>query len=144
LLYATVLTVPRRTPQDRPVSATITVKHPVLTKIGVYFPPGCAGEVKVAIFYGRLQVWPAKEGVWVAGDALTVWDEPFWELPHKETDLRVVGCSPEADYDHGIHFYLVAMSRAVGLWMLAMARLSSLLEALITRLIGVPAAVAGR
>jgi len=73
-----------------------------------------------------------------------VWDEPFWDLPHKETDLRVVGCSPEADYDHDIHFYFVAVPRAIGLWMLATARLVQLLEAFITRLIGVPAAIARR
>jgi len=144
MLYATVLTVPKGTPEDRPVETTITVKHPVLTKIGVYFPPGPAGLVKVAIFYGRLQVWPAKEGEWVAGNATMVWDEPFWELPHKETDLRIVGCSPEAEYDHNIHFYLIAVPRAVGLWMIATARLASLLEALITRIIGAPASIAGR
>jgi len=62
MLYPKSLTIPANTPSDKPVETTIVIKDPVVTRLGVHFPAGCHALVHVAVFYGRLQIWTAKEG----------------------------------------------------------------------------------
>jgi len=138
VLYQRSLSVPANTSSAAPVETTIVVKHPVVTRLGVRFPRGCAGMVEAAVFYGKLQIWPAKEGEWASGDDVTIWDEPFFELPDRETTLTLKGCSPNTSYEHTLRFYIIALSRAVALWMTAIARFVRLLESIIERLIGIP------
>jgi len=144
MLYQKTLTVPANTPIDAPAETTIVVKHPVVTRLGVHFPPGCMGMVWVAVFYGRLQIWPSKEGEWLRGEAVTTWDEPFIELPEKETTLTLKGYSPNTWYDHDVTFYIIALPRTVALWMMVVARLAQLLEAFLTRVVGLPVPAAVR
>jgi len=123
MLYTKTLTVPKNTPTTTPQETTIVIKDPVVTKLGVHFPPGCAGMVSVAVFYGKLQIWPSKEGNWVHGDNITIWDEPFFELPEKETTLTLKGYSPKTSYDHDITFYIIAHEKVIALWMKGIAKL---------------------
>jgi len=138
LLYQKTLNVPADTPSDAPIETTIVVKDPVVVRLGAFFPPGCAGMVKVAVFYGKLQIWPSKEGEWLRGDSTTIWGEPFFELPEKETTLTLKGCSPNTWYDHDVTFYIVALPRIVALWMIGISRLVAFLEGIFARLIGIP------
>jgi len=123
MLYTKTLTVPKNTSTVAPKEATIVVKHPVITKLGVNFPSGCTGMVSVAVFYGKLQIWPSKKGEWVSGDDVTIWDELFFELPEKETTLTLKGYSPNTSYDHDITFYIIAQERVIALWMKGIAKL---------------------
>jgi len=144
VLYQKTLTVPANTPATAPVETTIVVKHPVIIRLGVHFPPGCAGMVRVAVFYGKLQIWPAKEGEWVSGDAVTIWGEPFLELPERETTLTLKGHSPGTSYDHTITFYFIALQRRIALWMVAFSQLVRLLENIFSRLLGIPVVTTSR
>jgi len=137
MLYQKTLTVPANTPSDAPVETTIVVKDPVIVRLGVFFPPGCAGMVKVAVFYGRLQIWPSKEGEWLRGDGTTIWGEPFFELPEKETTLTLKGCSPNTLYNHDVTFYIIALPRHVALWMIGISRLVAALETFLAELVGI-------
>jgi len=128
LLYTKSLTVPANTPSTSPKEDTIVIKHPVVTRLGVLFPAGCHALVRVAIFYGKLQIWPHKEGEWLQGDDVVIWDEPFFELPEKETTLRLVGWNEDDGYAHTPIFYIVAHERAIALWMATLSRLVSLFE----------------
>jgi len=123
MLYTKTLTIPANTPSVSPVETTVVVKDPVIVRLGVFFPPGCAGMVKVAVFYGKLQIWPSKKGKWVSGNNVTIWDEPFFELPEKETTLTLKGYSPNTSYDHDITFYIIAQERVIALWMKGIAKL---------------------
>jgi len=137
MLYTKTLAIPANTPSDSPVETTIMVKHPVITRLGVHFPLGCVGMVKGAVFYGVLQIWPSKEGEWLKGDDVTIWDEPFFELPEKETTLILKGCSPNTSYDHNVTFYIIALPRVIALWMVALSSLVKLLETFFTKLVGI-------
>jgi len=128
MLYQKTFNVPASTPSDAPVETTIVVKHPVVTKLGVHFPAGCHALVRVAVFYGKLQIWPHKEGEWLRGDDITIWDEPFFELPEKETTLTLKGWNEDDTYKHTPIFYIIAHERDIALWMIALSRLAKLLE----------------
>jgi len=123
MLYQVSLTIPANTPADRPAITTIEIEEPYLQKIGVHFPAGCVGMVKAVIFYGNLQLWPAKEGEWVSGDDITIWDTPYIRLPEKPTKLICKGCSPGTTYDHRITFYFIALPKEYVVWMKALGRL---------------------
>jgi len=137
MLYTKSLPIPANTPSDKPKEDTILIKHPVITRLGVHFPSGCVGKVKVAVFYGKLQIWPSKEGEWVSGDDITIWDEPLFELPEKETTITLKGCSPNTSYDHDVTFYIIALPRTIALWMVGLSRLVRLLETFFVKLVGV-------
>ena len=111
MLYQRTLLIPANTPANTPVEATIVIKHPVISKISVHFPWGCADLASVAIFYGDLQLWPAKECEWVKGDDRTITDEPFFEMPEAETTLRLRGYSVDIVNQHSPVFYFVAIQR---------------------------------
>jgi len=116
LLYHFDLTVPAGRPAERPIEKRVVVKHPVLHKVGVYFPPGPTMLVYVAIFYGDLQVWPAKEGKWARGEDLYYEDTLNYELPEKETTLTLKGYAPNTGFDHTVYFYLYCVERPFALW----------------------------
>jgi len=138
MLYQVSLTVPANTPSDKPVETRIIIKHPVITKLGVLFPRGCMGMVHASVYYGDMQLWPAKEGEWIKGEGTTVWDEPFLPLPEERTKLRLLGCSPGTAYDHTITFYIIALPRVIALWMIAVSRLTRLFEIFLAKLMRPP------
>jgi len=108
MLYPFTLKVPAGTPIDKPAERIVEIPKPLWEKVYVYFPPGCAGLVEVAIFYGLEQLWPAPEAEWVAADAITIEDTPMIELPEVPCPLRLKGVSPKATYDHQIKFGIAA------------------------------------
>lgn len=111
MLYQRTLLIPANTLEATPAEATIVIKHPVVSRIKVHVTDGCMGFVKVAVFYGDLQLWPAKEGEWLSGNDIIVEDEPYFEMPEAETKLRLLGVSPTTWFDHPIYLYITAIRR---------------------------------
>jgi len=89
------------------------------------------------VFYGRLQIFPAKAGEWITGDDEKVVDNIRIYLPHKPTRFRCVACSPEAAYDHTIYFGFEAVEEVVPIWLRRLFRFIDKLEKALRRLIGV-------
>ena len=111
MLYQRTLLIPANTPEATPAEATIVIKYPVISRLKVHVTDGCMGLVKTAVFYGDLQLWPAKEGEWLSGNNIIVEDEPFFEMPEAETQLRIQGISPGTWFDHPIFLYITAIRR---------------------------------
>ena len=111
MLYTRTLTVLPDTKEDKPAEEELLIRHPVISEITVNVTHGCRGLVHVAIFYGEMQLWPAKEGDWLTGEGITVRDQPYFEMPEEETRLRLLGVSPGTAYEHPIFFYLTGINR---------------------------------
>jgi len=137
MLYQISLTIPANTLVNEPVQTTIEIKEDYLWKIGIHFPSGCVGMVKIAIYYGRKQIWPSEKGEWVAGDDVTIWDEPYIRLPDKPTKLICKGVSTGTSYDHTIRFYFHALPRKYVVWPLAIDRLLNAIKKLVKFITGV-------
>jgi len=112
MLYCVVLDVPANTPEDAPVEKTVAIEEPVWSRVKVHVTDGCMGLVKVAVYYGAMQLWPSKEGEWLSGNDIVVEDEVWYELPESPTRLRLLGVSPGTSYDHPVFFYLQGLPRA--------------------------------
>jgi len=123
MLFKRDLKIPANTPRERPVEIELTIDQPVIQRIGVFFPPGCHGLAYAAIFIGNLQIWPARVGEWVSGDFITIWDEPYLLIPNPPQTLRILGYNLDEAYPHTLTFYIMAVSKAIGLWQVGIARL---------------------
>jgi len=137
MLYQVSLTIPANTPKTDPASKTIRIHEPVLYRIGAHFPPGCCHLPYVAIYYGHVQLWPSREGEWVSGDNVTIWDDPYLEFKDYPYELILKGYNEDTAFSHTITFYLCALERPLALWALALARLAYMFERFFD-LIGIP------
>ena len=100
--YEKALTIPAGTPEDKPVSVSLTVEGDVVTQVDVDYPGGCHGLVLTAIFYGIKQVWPREEGTWFRANGYVITFRPEWDMPEHTAKLVFKGCSPDATYSHKI------------------------------------------
>ena len=101
-IYTASLTVPAGTAQNSPASVEISVNEWTVIGFHVYFPPGCAGTVHIAVYYGSEQIAPKPTGASIRGDGETVsWPEE-WKCPEKPCTLTFLGWSPSASYDHTV------------------------------------------
>jgi len=101
-IYTEILNVPAGTASDNPATATITVEEYTVTRIDIYFPPGCHGLVHVVVFYGAEQLAPKPTGKTIVGNAETVsWPEE-WKCPDRPATLEFRGWAPLTNYDHNI------------------------------------------
>jgi len=108
-LYTDVITVPADTPETSPVTKTFEVWEDYITLIGVYFPPGCAAEVKVRCYYGSEQIAPLPKGSYFAGNGNFVEAPMRWKTPEKPCPIRFEAYSPDTDYDHSPILYIETM-----------------------------------
>jgi len=110
-LYTVDITVPANTPHDKPIKRKIKVEGDIITRVGVHFPPGPACMVRVWLMYGRIRLWPKGPDKWLVGDAVTIWDDFYHELPYEPYPITVNASSPGTTYPHEITVYISAVRR---------------------------------
>jgi len=103
------VTVPANTPAEDPVEAAFTRAEAILTKVEGHFPPGCAGMVKCALYYGIKQLIPVVEGQYLAGDGETVSLRVQIPLPNHPTTLTFKAWSPDTAYPHTLQVRLESL-----------------------------------
>jgi len=102
MFYAWDILVPAGTAEADPVEQTLKLTKGVITRIDVKFPPGCHGLVKVRLLRSEFQLVPLSRGEWVTGDGEPVVTEGFYLLEETPAELKFIGCSPSASYNHTI------------------------------------------
>ena len=101
-IYTLDFTIPAGTSVNSPVEEDVEIEEYTVERIDVYFPPGCHGVVRIAVFYGAEQLAPKPAGSSLAGNGETVsWPE-LWRCPEKPATLTFKGWSPSASYDHTV------------------------------------------
>ena len=111
--YDYPITVPRNTPESAPLTKEYKVISGILTYVSVFFPPGCAGNVRVRIFYQDWQLGPVNRDGYLLGDAnLVQWAE-FIPVEVEPLVFRVHAWNLDINYDHSIMVSWVILPRAV-------------------------------
>lgn len=100
MFFAWDITVTAGTTEASPKTQVLKLSKGVITGIDVKFPAGCHGAVKVQLLRSEFQLVPLNRGEWVTGDDETVPTEPYYELDETPAELKFLGCSPGAAYDH--------------------------------------------
>ena len=83
----------------------LEVEGDIIDMVRIRFPPGPAALLKVAIFYGNEQIFPAEKDTFFLGDnEIIEWSE-YYPLPEHPTRLRIRAINEDDTYEHS--FYLV-------------------------------------
>ena len=83
----------------------LTIEGDIIDMVRIRFPLGPAALLKVAIFYGNEQLFPAEKGTFFVGDnEIIEWSE-YYPLPEHPTRLRIRAINEDDTYEHS--FYLV-------------------------------------
>ena len=83
----------------------LEVEGDIIDMVRIRFPPGPAALLKIAIFYGNEQIFPAEKDTFFLGDnEIIEWSE-YWPLPEAKTRLRIRAINDDDTYEHS--FYLV-------------------------------------
>jgi hypothetical protein len=98
--YEHSLEIPANTPAAAPVKLTWPLSRGVITRMTVFFPPGCAGLARIRIFRGHTQTWPLDLGEWIKGDGQEVLVESYYELTAYPYELNVEGINLDDTYPH--------------------------------------------
>ena len=102
MFWAWDITVTSGTTEASPKTQTLKLSKGVITGIDVKFPAGCHGRVKVRLLRSEFQLVPLSGGEWVTGDDEVVPTESYYELDETPAELKFVGCSPLATYNHTV------------------------------------------
>jgi len=84
----------------------VNVEGDILTHITVRFPPGPAGLLKVAIYYGIYKVFPEEASEYFQGDGEIIDFDTYWELPEQKTTLKIYLKNESTSYAHTVYIRL--------------------------------------
>jgi len=111
MLYQVNITVPAKTPKRNPKVATLKVEEDIITKIGVYFPPGCCNLVKVAVFHGEDQIFPHKEYDWLSSDGYLIEGELYYDISYKPYPLTIKCYNEDEVFSHTVVIYVTSIEK---------------------------------
>jgi len=112
--YTWDITIPADTEESDPVVQRLELHPGIVTRIGVKFPAGCHGLVKVRLTRGGVfQVFPLSADEWVTGDDEEVVYTYFYDLTDRPISLEFVGISPGTTYAHTVTVRITVLPKAV-------------------------------
>ena len=136
-IYTAALTVPAGTPKDNPAVVEVEVEEYTVIRFDVYFPPGCHGQVHVAVFYGAEQIAPKPAEAALTGDFETVsWPEE-WRVPERPCTIEFRGWSPNASYNHTVLCRVITRPVEQESWIKEQRESQGLIVKFLKRIIGV-------
>jgi hypothetical protein len=104
MLFDFDLTVPAGTPANSPVETLAVLTRGKLKRIRVSFPPGPATLVHVVARHNLHQLVPANFDGTLNYDDISVITELDYDLVDAPYEIRMIGWSPTAVYQHIITF----------------------------------------
>ena len=102
MFWAWDITITAGTTATSPKEQILKLTKGIITKIDIYFPKGCNGYVKVKLLRSEFQLVPLSRGEWVTGNGETIPTETYYELEETPSQLKFIGISPDAKYDHTV------------------------------------------
>lgn len=104
MLFDFDLVVPAGTSPLQPYEQRVLLSRGRITQIRVFFPPGPATLVHVVVRHNLHQLIPANYDGTLNYDDIIVPVEMAYDLVDPPYEVRLIGWSPEAVYDHRITF----------------------------------------
>ena len=108
-LYVTELKIPPNTPKSDPVTTSLELEEPVITKINVLVPPGVWLLAGIQIFYGIHQFLPKPKDTWLVGSGESLTFDVFWDAPGKPYRVIFKGYNEDDTFEHR---YIIRISTA--------------------------------
>jgi len=134
--FTHVLSVPANTPVETPVKEELEIEGDYLTRIEVYFPPGCCCLVGFQVRYGESALWPSRLDQYFRGHGYSIGQDKFWPIPERKAKLTLVAFNEDEKYPHNLYINVFTRWESEmepkGLW----ARVLNALLAFFERVIG--------
>lgn len=130
MFYAWDVTIPANKSASSPTEQTLKLTAGVITHVGVKFPAGCHGMVRVRLLHQTSQLVPLSRGEWVTGDDEEAETESYFELWTAPYSLRFHGCSPGTTYSHTVTVRVTVLPKAVASMLPLLEILSKLMHRL--------------
>lgn len=102
MLYSKDITVTKATTEATLETTRIKMHSGIITNIGVYFPPGCVGLVKVRLRIGRHQIAPFNPSGQFVGNDQYIWYNEFLPLVDEPYVVWCEAWNEDAVYDHTV------------------------------------------
>lgn len=100
MLYSTDIKVPKNTPITAKQVTKLKVSDGVIHKVGIVFPSGCAGLVKIQMLDGGHQFISSTEGQYLSGDGEVVTIPDFYEIKTAPRFITIKTWNDDDTYDH--------------------------------------------
>jgi hypothetical protein len=128
LFFAWDITITADTAAATPKTQPLKLTKGIITYLGVKFPAGCNGMVKVRLMRAEFQLVPLSKGEWVIGDDETVVTEAYYDLTETPSELKFLGCSPGTSYNHTITVRVGILPRPIASMLPLMDLLTKMLQ----------------
>lgn len=106
MIFSGSITVPAGRTKTAPKIERLKITKGVITQINLIFPPGCAHEVFITINRALHQIYPTNPDGYFIGDGVNFTGTVFHYVKAQPFEVQIYGWSPNASYDHTIHYYM--------------------------------------
>lgn len=113
MFFAWDITIDANTLEAAPITKILKLSSGIIIKVDLKFPDGCHGLVKVKLLRNEQQLIPLNRDSWATGDDETVTTPEYYELTETPTQLKFLGCSPGAIYDHLVTVRITILPKAI-------------------------------
>jgi len=96
-----------------PKKTPIIVTKGLVYKVDIYFPPGPAGLMGVAVFDGLFQCWPSTVGDWFNSDGETIRFEDMYLKEAAPFEFQCYSYNEDTSYQHRVSVRIGLVSKEV-------------------------------
>lgn len=100
MIYTANITTPKNTAKTALKHTVLQVTTGLVYKVEVYFPPGSAGLMGVAILDGLFQVWPSSAGEFFLGDTCLISYDDLYLKEAAPFQFSIYTYNLDTTYDH--------------------------------------------
>lgn len=109
--YEFTLNIPAQTSSDSPLRERVSLTHGIVTKVGVFFIPDCAGYVGVRVKHREYVIWPTNPDAWyIRNEAGPEWEDSY-DLTEPPHELVLEGYNDDDSYEHDVQFNFAVLPR---------------------------------
>ncbi len=102
MLHAKHITLTKGRTEATSTDTEFYVNKGVIARIWVHFPPGCAGLVKLRIYYQGHPFLPVENDAHIRGDAYTYEFPVMFEILQQPMRITIRAWNEDAVYEHTI------------------------------------------
>jgi len=111
--YAKELTATANTTEGTPDTLTFKVVPQIVTRVRVYFPAGCHGLVRVAIFDGDHQFAPSDPGEWFRGEDGAIDYQAYYDMRKGPNRITIKAWNADTAFDHEVLVNITILPYAI-------------------------------
>jgi len=103
-MYTYSLTIPANTPETSPVEERVKLSAGILSRVLIFFPPGCHALAHARIFYQAHQIEPWSRDGSFHWDNYVLDFESEHEISAPDTEVTIKAWNEDDVYEHTLEF----------------------------------------